>query len=62
MTTAPQAPKTATIHPGSVIHCWDHLVITLRDDGAEKVRQGITTAEEVSRVTQEDSMSLEAFG
>lgn len=22
----------ATIHPGSVIHCWDHLVITLRDD------------------------------
>ena len=37
-------------------------MITLRDDGAEKVRQGITTAEEVSRVTQEDSMSLEAFG
>ncbi len=24
---------TATIHPGAVIHCWDHLVITLRDDG-----------------------------
>jgi hypothetical protein len=22
---------TATIHPGAVIHCWDHLVITLRD-------------------------------
>ena len=32
MTIAPQAPKTATIHPGSVIHCWDHLVITLRDE------------------------------
>jgi hypothetical protein len=27
---------TATIHPGAVIHCWDHLVITLRDpDGSE---------------------------
>lgn len=26
----------AVIHPGAVIHCWDHLVITLRDaDGAE---------------------------
>jgi hypothetical protein len=27
----------AIIHPGSVIHCWDHLVITLRNgpDGAE---------------------------
>jgi general secretion pathway protein E len=37
-------------------------MITLRDDGADKVQQGITTAEEVSRVTQEDSMSLEAFG
>jgi hypothetical protein len=24
---------TAIIHPGAVIHCWDHLVITLRDDG-----------------------------
>jgi hypothetical protein len=23
---------TAVTHPGSVIHCWDHLVITLRDD------------------------------
>jgi hypothetical protein len=22
---------TARIHPGAVIHCWDHLVITLRD-------------------------------
>lgn len=29
---------TATTHPGSVIHCWDHLVITLRDPG------GATTA------------------
>ena len=27
---------------------------TLRDDGWEKVRQGITTVEEVARVTQED--------
>jgi hypothetical protein len=27
---------TAITHPGGVIHCWDHLVITLRDrDGAE---------------------------
>lgn len=27
----------AITHPGAVIHCWDHLVITLRDgpDGAE---------------------------
>ena len=27
----------AIIHPGAVIHCWDHLVMTLRDgpDGAE---------------------------
>lgn len=26
----------AVIHPGAVIHCWDHLVITLRDaDGTE---------------------------
>jgi hypothetical protein len=23
---------TASIHPGTVIHYWDHLVITLRDD------------------------------
>jgi hypothetical protein len=22
---------TAIVHPGAVIHCWDHLVITLRD-------------------------------
>jgi type II secretory ATPase GspE/PulE/Tfp pilus assembly ATPase PilB-like protein len=27
---------------------------TLRDDGWEKVRLGITTVEEVARVTQED--------
>ena len=40
----------------------EHGMLSLRDDGAEKVMQGITTAEEVSRVTQEDSMSLEAFG
>jgi general secretion pathway protein E len=35
---------------------------TLIEDGAEKVMAGITTFEEISRVTQEDSMSLEAFG
>jgi general secretion pathway protein E len=40
----------------------DHGMLSLRDDGAEKVMQGITTSDEVSRVTQEDSMSLEAFG
>jgi type II secretory ATPase GspE/PulE/Tfp pilus assembly ATPase PilB-like protein len=36
--------------------------ITLREDGADKVMRGVTTAEEVSRVTQEDSMSLDSFG
>jgi general secretion pathway protein E len=36
-------------------------MITLLDDGADKVLNGITTCEEISRVTQEDSMSLEAF-
>lgn len=25
----------AIIHPGAVIHCWDHLVITLRDETVE---------------------------
>lgn len=34
---------------------------TLREDGADKVLAGITTPSEVARVTQEDSMSLEAF-
>jgi general secretion pathway protein E len=34
---------------------------SLREDGAEKVLAGITTTAEVARVTQEDSMSLEAF-
>ena len=34
---------------------------SLREDGAEKVLAGITTTAEVTRVTQEDSMSLEAF-
>jgi len=37
-------------------------MITLLEDGADKVLNGITTCEEVSRVTQDDSMSLEAFG
>jgi general secretion pathway protein E len=36
-------------------------LITLREDGAEKAATGITTAAEVARVTQEDSMSLDAF-
>ncbi len=36
-------------------------LITMREDGAMKAVQGITTVEEVSRVTQEDSMTLEAF-
>jgi general secretion pathway protein E len=34
---------------------------TLREDGAQKVIEGLTTVAEVSRVTQEDSMSLEAI-
>ena len=34
---------------------------TLLEDGADKVLAGVTTCEEISRVTQEDSMSLEAF-
>lgn len=34
---------------------------TLLEDGADKVLAGITTCEEVSRVTQEDSMSMESF-
>ena len=34
---------------------------TLLEDGADKVLAGITTCEEISRVTQEDSMSMEAF-
>ena len=36
-------------------------LLSLREDGADKVIQGITTTAEVTRVTQEDSMSLEAF-
>lgn len=36
-------------------------LVTLREDGALKVLQGITTPAEVTRVTQEDSMSLDAF-
>ncbi len=34
-------------------------MITLRDDGAAKVMQGITTMEEVLRVTQEEALDLE---
>jgi len=37
-------------------------LITLLEDGADKVLNGITTCEEISRVTQDDSMTLEAFG
>ena len=40
----------------------DNGMITLQSDGTDKVLAGITTTEEVSRVTQEDSMSLDAFG
>lgn len=32
----PGVGKTAVTHPGSVIHCWDHLVITLRDAGGSQ--------------------------
>jgi len=36
---------------------------TLRDDGWEKVKKGITTIEEVLRVTEEDESSvLDAIG
>ncbi|MCP4502038.1 MAG: type II secretion system ATPase GspE [Deltaproteobacteria bacterium] len=35
-------------------------MVPLREDGADKVLKGITTIEEVNRVTQEDSESLEA--
>ena len=34
---------------------------TLLEDGADKVLAGITTCEEISRVTQEDSMTMESF-
>jgi len=33
-------------------------MITLRDDGASKVLQGLTTMEEVLRVTQEEAVEL----
>ena len=36
-------------------------LLSLREDGADKVKRGITTTAEVTRVTQEDSMSLEDF-
>jgi len=36
-------------------------LVSLRDDGADKVLKGITSVAEVARVTQEDSLSLEAF-
>jgi general secretion pathway protein E len=36
-------------------------LLSLREDGADKVTRGITTTAEVTRVTQEDAMSLEAF-
>jgi general secretion pathway protein E len=34
-------------------------MVTLREDGAEKVRQGLTTIEEVTRVTREDASAIE---
>jgi general secretion pathway protein E len=36
-------------------------LVPLREDGAEKVIAGVTTSAEVTRVTQEDAISLEAF-
>jgi general secretion pathway protein E len=36
-------------------------MITLREDGAMKAAEGVTTVEEVSRVTQEEAMTLDAF-
>ena len=43
---------------GSTRHLWEHIdrlpvVRTLRDDGWEKVLTGITTIEEVIRVSEE---------
>jgi general secretion pathway protein E len=40
-------------------HAIKNGMTTLRDDGARKVMQGITTIEEVLRVTQDDMMSLD---
>ena len=34
-------------------------LVALREDGAEKAIRGVTTIAEVTRVTQEDAMSLE---
>jgi general secretion pathway protein E len=34
---------------------------TLMEDGLDKIVAGVTTAEEISRVTQEDSMTMEQF-
>lgn len=36
-----------------------HGMITLREDGADKVKRGITTIEEVTRVTRDDAMSID---
>jgi type II secretory ATPase GspE/PulE/Tfp pilus assembly ATPase PilB-like protein len=36
-------------------HAIEHRMVTLRDDGWAKARAGITTVEEILRVTQEDS-------
>jgi len=33
-------------------------MLTLRDDGAQKVLQGITSMEEVLRVTQEEAIEM----
>jgi len=40
-------------------HAIRNGMTTLRDDGALKVMQGITTIEEVLRVTQDDMLSLD---
>lgn len=36
-----------------------HGMITLREDGARKVLEGLTTIEEIGRVTREDTMDLD---
>lgn len=37
----------------------EHGMITLREDGADKVKKGITTIEEVTRVTRDDAVAVE---
>jgi len=43
--------------PSGVIrrHAIEHGMVSLRDDGWVKARAGVTTVEEILRVTQEDT-------